>query len=66
MQQGRIPRTGQLQRVVFNEDWQEVRREALFTELRQRIRDVEQGPDGLLYVLTDERDGALLKLEPAE
>jgi glucose/arabinose dehydrogenase len=66
LQQGRIPRTGQMQRVVFNEQWQEIRREALFTDLRQRIRDVAQGPDGLLYVLTDERDGALLKLEPVE
>ena len=34
--------------------------------LGQRIRDMDQGPDGLLYVLTDERDGALLKLEPAK
>ena len=66
MQQGRLPRTGQMQRVVFNEQWQEVRREAFFQDLRQRIRDVEQGPDGLLYVLTDERDGAVLKLEPAQ
>ncbi len=66
LQYGRIPRTGQMQRVVFNEQWQEVRREALLEDLRQRIRDVAQGPDGLLYVLTDERDGALLKLEPAE
>jgi glucose/arabinose dehydrogenase len=65
MQFGRIPRTGQMQRVVFNDEWQEVRREALFADLRQRIRDVAQGPDGLLYVLTDEPDGALLKLEPA-
>jgi glucose/arabinose dehydrogenase len=55
-----------MQRVVFNEQWQEVRRESLFEDLRQRIRDVEQGPDGLLYVLTDERDGAVLKLEPVE
>ena len=62
----RIPRTGQMQRVVFNEQWQEIRRESFFEDLRQRIRDVEQGPDGLLYVLTDERDGALLKLEPAK
>ena len=66
MQQGRLPRTGQMQRVVFNEQWQEVRREAFFQDLRQRIRDVEQGTDGLLYVLTDERDGAVLKLEPAQ
>jgi len=66
LQFGRIPRTGQMHRIVFNEHWQEIRREALFVELRQRIRDVEQGPDGLLYVLTDEQDGALLRLEPVE
>jgi glucose/arabinose dehydrogenase len=65
LQLGRIPGTGQMHRVVFNERWEEVRREALFTELRQRIRNVEQGPDGLLYVLTDEDEGAVLKLEPA-
>jgi aldose sugar dehydrogenase len=30
-----------------------------------RIRDVETGPDGFLYLLTDERDGGLYRLEPA-
>jgi glucose/arabinose dehydrogenase len=30
----------------------------------QRVRDVRQGPDGLLYVLTDETDGSLIRLEP--
>jgi glucose/arabinose dehydrogenase len=65
LQYGRIPGTGQLHRIVFNKDWQEIRREALFIDLRQRIRTVRQGPDGLLYVLTDEDDGALLKVEPA-
>lgn len=62
---GEVPRTGGLERVVLNERFQEIRRETLLTELRQRIRDVRQGPDGLLYVLTDEDDGALLRLEPA-
>jgi glucose/arabinose dehydrogenase len=62
---GRIPGTGQLHRIVFNANWEEIRRESLFLELRQRIRNVRQGPDGLLYVLTDEADGALLKIEPA-
>ena len=33
-------------------------------ELRQRIREVRQGPDGLLYLLTDEDEGALLRIEP--
>jgi len=31
----------------------------------QRVRDVRQGPDGLLYVLTDETDGRLIRLEPS-
>lgn len=31
----------------------------------QRVRDVRQGPDGLLYVLTDDRNGRLVRLEPA-
>jgi glucose/arabinose dehydrogenase len=39
--------------------------EVLLGELRQRIRDVRQGPDGLVYLLTEQEDGALLKLEPA-
>jgi glucose/arabinose dehydrogenase len=64
LQFGGIRGTGQLHRVVFNEKWQEIRREALLVELRQRIRNVRQGPDGLLYLLTDEDDGAILKLEP--
>ncbi len=34
--------------------------------LGARIRDVEQGPDGLVYVLTDEADGKLMRLEPLE
>jgi glucose/arabinose dehydrogenase len=34
-------------------------------ELRQRIRDVRQGPDGLLYLLTDQREGRILRVLPA-
>jgi glucose/arabinose dehydrogenase len=30
-----------------------------------RVRDVRAGPDGLLYLLTDHPNGALLRLEPA-
>jgi glucose/arabinose dehydrogenase len=36
----------------------------LLEDDRARIRDVKQGPDGLLYVLTDESDGKLLRLLP--
>jgi glucose/arabinose dehydrogenase len=66
MRMGEIPNTGHLQRVVFNERGEEIRREVLLWELRQRVRDVKQGPDGLLYLLTDETAGAMLKIEPAQ
>ena len=66
MQTGRIPGTGHLERIVFNDNDEELAREWLLAELRQRIRDVRQGPDGLLYVLTDADDGALLRIEPVE
>ena len=61
---GEIPRTGGLERVVLNDTLGEIRRERLLGDLHQRIRDVRQGPDGLLYVITDEDDGALLRIEP--
>jgi glucose/arabinose dehydrogenase len=62
---GEIAQTGHLQRIVFNEGGEEMRREMMLTELRQRIRDVREGPDGFLYLLTDENPGALLRIEPA-
>ena len=39
-----------------------VEREALFTDLGERIRDVRQGPDGWLYLLTDSANGRLLRV----
>jgi glucose/arabinose dehydrogenase len=39
-----------------------VHEERLLGELKERIRDVRQGPDGFLYVLTDDDDGALYKV----
>jgi len=65
MRMGEIPGTGHLERIVFNANWDEIRREMLLVDLRQRIRDVRQGPDELLYVLTDEDAGAILRIEPA-
>jgi glucose/arabinose dehydrogenase len=65
LQFGRIAGTGQVHRIVFNDNQEEIRREALLLELRQRIRNVEEGPDGLVYVLTDEDPGAVLRIEPA-
>lgn len=54
-----------LERIIFNEKWDETGRESLLLDLRKRIRDVRQGPDGLVYVLTDEDPGELIRLEPA-
>jgi glucose/arabinose dehydrogenase len=65
MRMGEIPGTGHLERIVFNNKTEELRREVMLGELHQRIREVRQGPDGLLYLLTDEDEGALLKIEPA-
>ncbi len=65
MRTGEIPCTGHMERIVFNNKMEEIRRESMLWELRQRIREVRQSPDGLLYLLTDENDGALLRVEPA-
>jgi len=64
MRTGEIPGTGHLERILFNEKMEELRRESLLAEMRQRIRDVRQGPDELLYLLTDADDGAVLRIEP--
>ena len=62
-----------MQRITFNERGLSVAiggtrngRERLLYDLSQRVREVKQGPDGYLYVLTDyARGGALLRIEPA-
>jgi glucose/arabinose dehydrogenase len=43
-----------------------IREERLLQGRSGRIRDVRIGPDGLVYLLTDEAQGALLRLEPAK
>jgi aldose sugar dehydrogenase len=70
-QHGEIQRTGGLERVVLNRKLEELRRESLLADLHLRIRFVRQGPDEMLYVLSEEngrgsgKDGAVLRLEPA-
>jgi glucose/arabinose dehydrogenase len=56
----------QLQMIVMNQKGFPTRRQSLLLELKQRIREVRQGPDGLLYLLTDEAAGALLRIEPVQ
>jgi glucose/arabinose dehydrogenase len=62
---GRIGGTGHVQRIAFNENGEQ-KREQLFNDLHQRFRDVRNGPDGFIYLLTDENDGAVLRIEPAQ
>jgi glucose/arabinose dehydrogenase len=54
-------------RVIFNAKGLPTNRDhSMLAELQQRIREVRPGPDGNLYVLTDETAGAVLRIEPAE
>ncbi|MFP3874885.1 MAG: PQQ-dependent sugar dehydrogenase [Thiohalophilus sp.] len=54
-----------LARLVI-EDNEVVKEEKLLEERGERIRDVRMGPDGLLWILTDESTGSLLRLKPAK
>jgi aldose sugar dehydrogenase len=39
--------------------------ERMLQQLGERIRDVRQGPDGFVYLLTDSRNGRILRMKPA-
>lgn len=61
-----------LVRISFHQRSQAEPRESLLGPLHQRIREVQQGPDGYLYVATErssggkEADGTVMRIEPAE
>ncbi len=52
-----------LERLVLDDD-KVIEREILLKKRGERVRDVRQGPDGAIYVLTDSARGSLLKLTP--
>ncbi len=54
---------GYLDRIELR-DGKVVAEHKLLEDGRERIRDVRQGPDGLLYVLTDAQNGKLIRLRP--
>ena len=60
---GRVA-SGHLERQAFTERGP-IGGEVILGQLQQRIRDVRQGSDGFLYLLTEYEDGALLRIEPA-
>jgi glucose/arabinose dehydrogenase len=53
-----------IERLVFDGD-NVVVAEKLLADREKRIRDIRQGPDGALWVLTDENDGEILRISPA-
>jgi glucose/arabinose dehydrogenase len=61
-----------LLRISFNQPSQAERREPLLASLNVRVRDIQQSPDGYIYVATegglrgDAADGMVLRLEPAQ
>ena len=65
---GRNLGSRQLHRIVLNARGlpQRAGNTTLLAGLEQRIRDVKQGPDGFLYLTTDEPRGAILRIEPVE
>ncbi|TCS38843.1 PQQ-dependent sugar dehydrogenase [Reinekea marinisedimentorum] len=54
----------QVRHIDINEDGSFGTQQKLFTELKQRIRDVETGPDGALYFVTDDNNGRLYRVIP--
>ncbi|MFM2125994.1 MAG: hypothetical protein RL328_2445 [Acidobacteriota bacterium] len=63
---GTVAGNPHLERITLDKNQDETAREAMLVEMKQRVRDVRQGPDGLIYVLTDENNGQLIRLEPAQ
>ena len=53
-----------LLRIEFDQAGNPGATEELLGDLKQRLRDVRVGPQGELYVLTDETEGAILKVTP--
>jgi glucose/arabinose dehydrogenase len=53
-------------RATFDGKGNPTGQERMLTELKQRFRDTREGPDGFVYLLTDETFGALLRIEPGD
>lgn len=55
----------QVQRLVL-EGGQVVAREVVADDIGERVRDLRQGPDGAVYLLTDEHNGRIVRMDPAQ
>jgi len=53
-------------KVIEIKDGKVIKEERMLQGLNERIRDVRQGPDGALYLLTDNSAGRILRVAPAK
>ena len=51
-------------RATFDAQGKPIGQERMLAELKQHFRDVRLGPDGFIYLLTEEDDGAVIRIEP--
>jgi glucose/arabinose dehydrogenase len=54
--------TRSLLRATFDDQGNPLTQERMLSDLGQRLRDIRQGPDGYIYLLTDETAGAVLRI----
>ncbi|HLF24581.1 MAG TPA: PQQ-dependent sugar dehydrogenase, partial [Burkholderiales bacterium] len=57
-------RPGALVRLTMK-DGKVAREDRYLGDLDERIRDVQPGPDGMIYLVTDNRDGRVLRVKPS-
>ena len=65
LREGEIPGTGHLERILFNEKMEELRRESLLQPCVSASAMSDRDLMDCLYLLTDEDNGAVLRIEPA-
>jgi glucose/arabinose dehydrogenase len=53
-------------RATFDAQGNPTGQERMLTKLKLRFRDTREGPDGFIYLLTDETFGAVLRVEPGQ
>src|SRR5690606_655066 len=54
-----------VQRLVMK-DGEVVEKEVLAEDIGERVRDLKQGPDGAVYIVTDDANGRIVRMAPAE
>lgn len=53
-----------IERVRLDARWRPIQRELIALDLDERVRDIKEGPDGLLYFISDSGRGRLMRIRP--